>query len=282
MAGGVDQVDGVALPVNADVLGLDGDAPLPFDVHGVEVLVTHLAGADSSGELEDAVGQGRLAVVDVGHDRQVPDLVRRSGGGGERAHDVRGPSLAQRGPWPVPAAPGARPGLAGEAARRRLVDADTLRLRHAPAPTPCASVCDPARPPAPRCASPMCTRWDRVISGTSHLYISCRFWAGLEANARSFGSAFVRFVQIRAGAGHPPGRRPMGVPASGLQNSPRKDQGRARFRDPVTRSWPSSDRGGQDTPTLVSSGRYAHYRGCAGETASRGLAHCPQAPVSFW
>jgi hypothetical protein len=66
--GGVDQMDGVALPVHPYVLGLDGDAPLPFDVHGVEVLLAHVAGVHRAGQFKDPVGQGGLAVVDVRHD----------------------------------------------------------------------------------------------------------------------------------------------------------------------------------------------------------------------
>ena len=38
----VDEVQGVALPRHPHVLGLDGDAPLPLDVHRVEVLRLHV------------------------------------------------------------------------------------------------------------------------------------------------------------------------------------------------------------------------------------------------
>ena len=62
-----------SVPVQADVLGLDGDAPLPLEVHRVEVLGPHVAGVDRPGELEDAVGEGRLPVVDVGDDAEVPE-----------------------------------------------------------------------------------------------------------------------------------------------------------------------------------------------------------------
>ncbi len=48
VAGGVDQVDGIALPVDADVLGLDRDPPLSLDVHRVEVLLAHIAGVDGA------------------------------------------------------------------------------------------------------------------------------------------------------------------------------------------------------------------------------------------
>ena len=75
VAGRVDQVEDVVLPRHPDVLGLDGDAPLALDVHRVEVLLAHEAGVDRAGELEDAVGQRRLAVVDVADDREVADSV---------------------------------------------------------------------------------------------------------------------------------------------------------------------------------------------------------------
>ncbi len=73
MSRGVDQVEDVVLPGHPHVLGLDGDAALAFDVHGVEVLRLHVAGLDCTGELEDPVGQRRLPVVDVGDDRQRPE-----------------------------------------------------------------------------------------------------------------------------------------------------------------------------------------------------------------
>ena len=59
-----------------DVLGLDGDAPLPLDVHGVEVLLAHEPGVDRAGDLEDAVRQRRLAVVDVADDGEVADAAQ--------------------------------------------------------------------------------------------------------------------------------------------------------------------------------------------------------------
>ena len=94
VAGRVDQVDRVALPVDADVLRLDRDAPLPLDVHRVQVLVAHVPRAHRTGELEDAVRQRRLAVVDVGHDRKVADLVRGVGEEGSLVIASLAPSLA--------------------------------------------------------------------------------------------------------------------------------------------------------------------------------------------
>ena len=75
MAGRIDQVEDVVLPRHPHVLGLDGDAPFPLDVHRVEVLGLHVAHVDGAGELEDAVGERRLAVVDVGDDAEIAELL---------------------------------------------------------------------------------------------------------------------------------------------------------------------------------------------------------------
>ena len=72
--GRVDQVQLVALPHHADGLRLDRDPALALEVHRVEQLLAHLAAGDGVGDLEDAVGERRLAVVDVRDDREVADL----------------------------------------------------------------------------------------------------------------------------------------------------------------------------------------------------------------
>ncbi len=79
----VDEIELVGLAVaggvgDADRLALDGDAALALQVHLVEQLLLHVARGDRAGALEDAVGQGRLAVVDVGDDAEVADVVERS------------------------------------------------------------------------------------------------------------------------------------------------------------------------------------------------------------
>ncbi|MBG9887033.1 hypothetical protein ABE10_10920, partial [Bacillus toyonensis] len=80
----VDHVQGeglaLDLPGHPDRLALDGDAALALDVHPVEVLRPHVALCDHPGDLEHAVGKGRLAVVDVSDDAEVPDLRRRRRG----------------------------------------------------------------------------------------------------------------------------------------------------------------------------------------------------------
>ena len=60
--------------MQGDGTGFDGDAPLPFQVHGVQ----HLLGADALVDgvalLQQPVGEGGLAVVDMGDDGKVADV----------------------------------------------------------------------------------------------------------------------------------------------------------------------------------------------------------------
>ena len=79
VAGRVDELQLVGLAVARGVedphgLGLDRDPALALEVHRVEHLLAHLPRIDGVGDLEDAVGQRRLAVVDVGDDREVADV----------------------------------------------------------------------------------------------------------------------------------------------------------------------------------------------------------------
>src|SRR6185436_8486000 len=64
-----------ALPVHRDGLGLDRDAALPLERVRIEVLRLDVAVGDRVRQHEDAVGQRGLAVVDVGHDAEISDLV---------------------------------------------------------------------------------------------------------------------------------------------------------------------------------------------------------------
>ena len=52
---------------------LDGDPALALEVHRVEHLGLHLARLQRAGELEEAIGERRLAVIDVRDDREVAD-----------------------------------------------------------------------------------------------------------------------------------------------------------------------------------------------------------------
>ena len=84
VAGRVDQVEDVLLSgfrgvMEADRVGLDRDAPLTLQVHRVQHLRFHLAGLQGAGQFEKAVGQRRLAVVDVGDDGEVANMTRIHG-----------------------------------------------------------------------------------------------------------------------------------------------------------------------------------------------------------
>ena len=78
----VDQIEDVLLAVvrgvvQADRMRLDGDAALALEIHRVEDLRFHLARLQRAGQLEKAVGQRRLAVIDVRDDREIADVYLR-------------------------------------------------------------------------------------------------------------------------------------------------------------------------------------------------------------
>jgi len=74
VARSVDQVELVPLPRDPYGLRLDRDPAFALEVHRVEHLVSHLARRDGVRELEDAIGERRLAMVDVRDDREVADV----------------------------------------------------------------------------------------------------------------------------------------------------------------------------------------------------------------
>ena len=81
MPWGVDEIEGIHLAVTGSVfqrgrLGLDGNAPLAFELHGVEHLRLHLAVGQAATDLDDAVGQGALSMVDMGNDRKVTTILQ--------------------------------------------------------------------------------------------------------------------------------------------------------------------------------------------------------------
>ena len=78
MAGRVDEVQLVHVAVvgaiiQAHGVGLDGDAALALQVHGVEHLLHHFALRKRAGDLEQPVRQRGFAVVDVRNDREIAD-----------------------------------------------------------------------------------------------------------------------------------------------------------------------------------------------------------------
>jgi hypothetical protein len=61
--------------VHLDGVALDGDAALTLEVHIIELLVHPLAFSYGLGKVEEAVGEGTLAVVDVGDYTEVANIL---------------------------------------------------------------------------------------------------------------------------------------------------------------------------------------------------------------
>ena len=78
----VHDVDLRALPLDRDVFREDRDTPLLFQIVGVEHPLRELAGAVLTALLQQAIDQRGLAVVDVGDDRDVAEIVAANAGGG--------------------------------------------------------------------------------------------------------------------------------------------------------------------------------------------------------
>ena len=115
MAGRVDHVQLVGLAVAGLVaqrhaLRLDRDAALALQVHGVEHLLLHLAGFQAAAQLDEAVGQRGLAVIDVRDDGKVTDQLHQGAGGLGRRRIIAGRSSCRSGFSPT----GVRLGLTHE------------------------------------------------------------------------------------------------------------------------------------------------------------------------
>ena len=79
MAGRVDEIELIDLAIQrlvfeTDGLRLDGNAALALDIHRIEHLLLHLARLKAAAELNQPVGKRRLAVVDMGDDREIADM----------------------------------------------------------------------------------------------------------------------------------------------------------------------------------------------------------------
>src|SRR5829696_8785136 len=181
VTGRVDQVEAIGLAVarrvlDAHRLGLDRDPALALELHRVEQLRAMLARVDRARDLEDAVGERRLAVIDVRDDREVADVAgglrhpgdARGGPGRRRAGDRRSrqPGSGRRPPRSGPrrgtdtarrAAPsragrrsgGSRAGSACRRTRPRDRGRRSRTSRRRPgAQTRCGSTRSGTRPPA--------------------------------------------------------------------------------------------------------------------------------------
>ena len=84
VAGRVDEIEPVRLAVlgrvvQANRARLDRDALLALEVHRIENLARHLARVDRVRQLQQSIGEGGLAVIDVGDDREVAKAVLGDG-----------------------------------------------------------------------------------------------------------------------------------------------------------------------------------------------------------
>src|SRR6185503_11894544 len=76
VAGCVNEIQDVRLAILRFVVEpyrvrFDSDATLALEVHVVEYLRRHVAAGDSASQLQQAIGQSRFAVIDVGNDREI-------------------------------------------------------------------------------------------------------------------------------------------------------------------------------------------------------------------
>ena len=79
MARGVDQIQRIRGPVRRAVVqphgaGLDGDAALALEIHVVQDLILHHAHRHGVALLDQPVGKGGLAMVDMGDNGKIADV----------------------------------------------------------------------------------------------------------------------------------------------------------------------------------------------------------------
>src|SRR5690606_3439348 len=94
VAGRIDEIEDVLLAVAGAVgqphgLKFDGDTPLAFQLQAVQNLLLHLPLGQPARAFQKAIGQRRLAVVDVGDDAEIADacllhgpIIAKAGGYG--------------------------------------------------------------------------------------------------------------------------------------------------------------------------------------------------------
>src|SRR6218665_630736 len=81
MARGINEIELVALSIffrgviQRDRMRFDGDAALALEIHGVQHLSLHLTRLKATTYLDEAVGQCGLAVIDMGDDGEVADVL---------------------------------------------------------------------------------------------------------------------------------------------------------------------------------------------------------------
>ncbi|MCY1422034.1 hypothetical protein D9M71_377030 [compost metagenome] len=81
VAGGVNEVQLVVdtvfgFVIQRNAVRLDGDPALALEVHGVQDLGFHFALGEAATHLDEAIGQRRLAMVNVGDDGEIADMTQ--------------------------------------------------------------------------------------------------------------------------------------------------------------------------------------------------------------
>ena len=81
----VDQIEQVRKSVARPImqgrgLSLDGDAPLPFQLHGIQHLLGHLAIGQPATTLDKAIRERRFSVIDVGDNRKITYVLHQKKG----------------------------------------------------------------------------------------------------------------------------------------------------------------------------------------------------------
>ena len=76
----IELIDGAVacLVFQRSCLCLDGDPALALQIHGVKYLRLHFTIGETATQLDDAICESRLAVVNVGNDRKIANMLHLS------------------------------------------------------------------------------------------------------------------------------------------------------------------------------------------------------------
>ncbi len=79
MPRGIDDIELVGMSIigvihQCDALGLDGNPPFAFDIHGIENLIFHFSFRQTATHLDEAIRKGRFPMVNVGNNGEISDV----------------------------------------------------------------------------------------------------------------------------------------------------------------------------------------------------------------
>ena len=83
MPRGVDEVELIGFAVERriierDTLSLDGNPSLALEIHGIEHLFSHFPVSQTAAGLNQAIGQSRLAMIDMGNNGKIAYMAQIS------------------------------------------------------------------------------------------------------------------------------------------------------------------------------------------------------------